>query len=204
MSDEVTTTYKMCATFGGNGGGTATLFSNGSNPGDWSWADYYNSETGASEDEDCTAFWEFASEGILGLGKIVNDDADADANFWTTGINETYGNYVSFNQVEYSDGGRYDTEIEYSETELNGLKNRFGYMEQDSFYTLSDDVESGALHDSVSNIISDIVATLYVNKYSFKQTPAVPYENEMVDVFGIDELAQDVVVATSVVGDVSY
>tara|TARA_R100000808_G_C2150837_1_gene159705 strand:+ start:1353 stop:1985 length:633 start_codon:yes stop_codon:yes gene_type:complete len=179
-------------------GGTTELIepTSGHNPGGWTWSAFYATEADYSKSEDVSAFYEFAWNGILGLVKYTDDDSGL-RNWYTSGINSNYGNYIYYAQADESgdsgdSSGKGDIEVEYGEAELGGLKERYGYMEEDYFYDNSDGVESGALHNKVTDVISEILATLYVNKYSFKQTPPVPFEDDMVDVFGIEEVEQQI------------
>jgi len=98
--------------------------------------------------------------------------------------------------------------FEYTEAEINGLKERFGYYTYDeglglygtAFYDTgwdSDDSaysnpQSGYLQNRLEGVVGDILASLYANKYTFKQSDATGFKPDMISPFGAEEGVQDV------------
>ena len=87
--------------------------------------------------------------------------------------------------------------VEYPQAELDGLKERYGYQ---TTSTIQEELANG-----LRDITSEILATEYTNKYSFKQINAPRFKDIMVDMFETQEEAQTVAVTTATATmDTSY
>tara|TARA_R100001594_G_scaffold147725_2_gene201280 strand:+ start:2123 stop:2758 length:636 start_codon:yes stop_codon:yes gene_type:complete len=179
-------------------GGTSELLG-GSDPPEMNWLKTYDSTTETYDDtgERTAALNLSSQEGLVYVFSSVNDEGQAYYGYGGGGDVAGYSLTYDTDNTEFT--------VEYSEAELNGLKKRYGGDQHEDFFTWSYDGSSGEysnfagrLAEGLDSFMQDILATLYVNTYSFKQVKQPPFQNDMVDVFEVEEEIQTLTFDSSI------